>query len=225
MICSDIQSSLPLYADGFEDNKIKAHLEACPLCRQQYSEFRDLRIGLQKMRRPEISVALRNTIKLNVQTETQRSAWPPLAPDIREWLMMRLMPYGVGVLASVAIGVTFLTALFSGAFNPPTSPIAMRSDQSMMLASNRNSLADYEILISPSEYAQTRLAFANESPSINPQGALIAMTRSLAGSVKKNDEFVVVADVYSNGSAQIAEVVEPSSNSRAVAQLEKALYT
>ena len=229
MICSDIQLSLPLYADGFSDDvessAVKAHLEICPLCREHYSEFREIQIGLHKMRRPEISNALKNSIKRNVRAETQKSPWPPVAPDIREWLLMRFMPYGVGVLASVTIGVTLLTALFSGVFNPPAATIALRNDSAMMLTDNRNSLDDFDIVISPSEYAQTRLAFSSESPSINPQGTLIAVTKSLARSGKKDNEVVVVADIYGNGSAQIAEVVETSNNSRAVAQLEKAFYT
>lgn len=227
MKCIELQSNLALYADGLTDEAestaVKAHLYACPICRQHYSEFREIRVGLQQLRRPEISIALKNTIKQNVRAERQKTAW--LAPDIREWLLMRVMPYGVGVLASVMIGVTFLTALFSGIFNPQTVPMAMHNASSVMLASNRNPLADYDIVISPSDYAQTRLAFANESPSINPQGALIAMTSSLARSGKKDDEVVVVADIYGNGSAEIAEVVEPSRNSRAVAQIEKAFYT
>ncbi len=229
MICSDIQLSLPLYADSFADDAesstVKSHLDICPLCREHYAEFREIIMGLHRMRRPEISVYLRNTIKQNIFAETQRSAWLPFAPDIRQWLVMRVMPYAVGVLASVTIGITFLTILFSGMLNPQPVPMAMHSSSSMMLASNRNPLADYDIVISPSDYAQTRLAFASESPSINPQGALIAMTRSLARSGKKNDEVVVVADIYGNGSAEIAEVVEPSHNSRAVAQLERAFDT
>jgi hypothetical protein len=39
----------------------------------------------------------------------------------------------------------------------------------------------------------------------------------------KDDEVVVVADVFSNGLAQITEVVEPSRDRRAVGELEKAL--
>jgi len=229
MKCIELQSNLALYADGLteeaESSTVKAHLDACPICRQHYAEFREIRGGLQQLRRPEISAALQNSIKQNIRTETQSSAWLPFAPDIREWLLMRVMPYGVGVLASVMIGVTFLTVLFSGMLNTQTVPMAMHSASSMMIASNRNPLADYDIVISPREYAQTRLAFANESPSINPQGALIAMTGSLARSGRNDDELVVVADIYGNGSAEIAEVVEPSLNRRAVAQLEKALYT
>ena len=226
MICSDIQLSLPLYADGFSDDAdsggVKGHLDACPLCRQRYVELREVTADLRRMRRPDMSAVLRHSIKQNVLAETQRSSWAPLAPDIREWLMMRLMPYGVGVLASLMIGVTFLTALFSGAFQPQTASVAIRNDPSMMVASNRD---PYDMIISPLEYTRTRLAFANESPSINPQGTLIAITRSLARNSKKDDAVVVVADIYSNGTAHIAEVIAPSNNANAVAQLEKAFYT
>ncbi len=229
MKCVELQSDLALYADGLTDEAqstaVKTHLDICPLCRQHYSEYREIRIGLQQMRRPKISAALRNSIKQNVRAETQRSAWLPFAPDFREWLLMRAMPYGVGVLASVMIGLTFLTVLFSGMLNSQGVPMAVQKASSTMLARTQSSLSDYDIVISPSDYAQTRLEFANESPSINPQGALIAMTRSLARSGKKDDEVVVVADIYGNGSAEIAEVVEPSRNRQAVAQLEKALDT
>ena len=51
------------------------------------------------------------------------------------------------------------------------------------------------------------------------------MTNSLARNGSKDDEVVVVADIYGNGSAEIAEVVEPSRDSRAVGKLEKALDT
>jgi hypothetical protein len=67
------------------------------------------------------------------------------------------------------------------------------------------------------------MAIAGESPSINPQGALVALTRSLVRGEMKDDEVVVVADVFGNGLAQIAEVVEPSHDRHAVAQLQKAL--
>jgi hypothetical protein len=39
----------------------------------------------------------------------------------------------------------------------------------------------------------------------------------------KEDEVVVVADVFSNGLAQIAEVVEPTNNWKTVNELEEAL--
>ena len=41
----------------------------------------------------------------------------------------------------------------------------------------------------------------------------------------KDDEVVVVAEVFGNGLAKIDEVVEPSRNRRAVGELEKALQS
>ena len=79
--------------------------------------------------------------------------------------------------------------------------------------------------MTPTAYANTRLAFAGESPSINPQGALVALTKSLVRGEMKDDEVVVVADVFGNGLAQIAEVVEPSSDRDAVMELQKALQS
>ena len=91
-----------------------------------------------------------------------------------------------------------------------------------MLASNHNPFKNADD-ISTVDFVRSRLGFASESPSINPQGALIALTRSLVRGGMKDDEVVVVADVFGNGLAQIAEVVEPSRDRRAVGELEKAL--
>ena len=77
--------------------------------------------------------------------------------------------------------------------------------------------------ISPIEFARSRMAVAGESPSINPQGTLASLSKTLANHGIRNSEIVVVADVFSNGLARIAEVVEPSQNVGAVDELEKAL--
>jgi hypothetical protein len=91
-----------------------------------------------------------------------------------------------------------------------------------MLLANSNPKRD-PLDLTPSEYAQTRLSIAGESPSVNPNGALIALTRSLVRGEMKDDEVVVVAEVFGNGLARISEVVEPSHDHRAVAELEQAL--
>lgn len=114
--------------------------------------------------------------------------------------------------------------MFSGMLKPGNVPASTGGSSAVLLASNRNPYSTNSFAeISPSEYAQARLGLAGESPSINPQGALIALTKSLIHGGMKDDEVVVVADVFSNGLAQIAEVVEPSHNWRAVGELEKAL--
>jgi hypothetical protein len=69
------------------------------------------------------------------------------------------------------------------------------------------------------------MAFAGESPSVNPQGALIAMTKSVLRGEMRDEEVIIVADVFGNGLARISEVVEPSSDDRIVQELRKALET
>ena len=230
MKCSDLQFNLSLYADGMlgesDAETISNHLDHCPLCRQVYSEMREIRANLRQMRRPEIPIKAVESIKAAVHRETRAGHLVPVSPGMRDWLQLRLMPYSVGAVASVVIGLSFLSLLFSGSLrNGPFSDAAANGDPAVLLASNRHTYND-DVSQSPilqSDYARERLAFASESPSINPQGALIALTRSLVHGGMKNDEMVVVADVFSNGLAQIAEVVEPSRDRRAVGELEKAL--
>lgn len=230
MKCSDLQFNLSLYADGFlaeaDNSSVAAHLVVCPVCRQSYAEFRDLRAALRRMRRPEIPAALRSSLKDTVRAEIRagKVSWLPASSDAREWLQMRLMPYSVGVFASVLIGSAFLTMMFSGMLARSNAAMSARSGDSVMLASNSNPFrGSGPFEISPSDYAQTRLGYGSESPSINPQGALIALTKSFVRGEMKDEEVVVVADVFGNGLAHIAEVVEPSRDRRAVAELQKAL--
>ena len=75
----------------------------------------------------------------------------------------------------------------------------------------------------PPNAAKKFLAVGGESPSINPQGALIALSQSIVRGNMKDDEVVVVADVFSNGLAKISEVIEPSADRKAIDELERAL--
>jgi hypothetical protein len=231
MKCSDLQPDLNLYAAGSTDDaisdSIKMHLEVCPLCRQQYFEFRDVHDRLQHLPKPDISADLRNSIKRNVRSEIYKSqnARLPFSADIREWLVMSVIPYSAGVCASLLVALMFLTMMFSGMLQPGNLPSARSGSGAILLASNRGPYDHDSAEISPTEYAKTRLSVADESPSINPKGALIALTKSLVRGGMKDDEVVVVADIFGNGLAQIAEVVEPSRDRRAVAELQKALDT
>ena len=233
MKCLELQSDLSLFADGFlaesEHAMVKGHLETCPLCRQKYAEIREIKTTMRQMSRPDISSALKDQLMRSVRTEirSSKTRWLPVSAEVRAWLQTRVMPYGVGVAASLVLGCTFLSMMFSGIrkIGPltATTQTSYRSD-SVMLAANRDPFRDqYPESLSASDYAQTRLDISSESPSINPQGALIALTRSLVRGGMKDDEVVVVADVFGNGLAQISEVVEPSRNRQAVNELQKAL--
>lgn len=233
MKCSEIRSDLSLYADAIlaerESVSVKDHLVTCPLCRERYAEIREVKTALRQMSRPELSVALQNQLKRSVRTEIRntKTAWLPVSVGMRAWLYAQVMPYGVGTFASLLLGFTFLAMMFSGNRNlgPLTAGTQSPSHQdSIMLASNRDPFSSqYPDSLSASAYAQTRLDVSSESPSVNPRGALIALTKSLVRGGMKDDEVVVVADVFGNGLAQIAEVVEPSHNRQAVDELQRAL--
>jgi hypothetical protein len=225
MKCSDLQDKLSLCTDGFlaefEGRSVTAHLDVCPLCRQRYAEYREIGKSLRRMGRPRVPASLKERVNRAVVAEVRarRRSWLPFAPDVREFLQMRVMPYAVGAFASVVICGSFLTLMISGVFKN-TSLITQKDPT--ILAANHNPLV-HQGEISAADLVQARLGLAGESPSINPQGTLVALTKSLVHGGMKDDEVVVVADVYGDGLAQIAEVVEPSHDRRAVGQLEKAL--
>lgn len=123
MKCSDLQLNLSLYADGILDQSdaatISQHLEHCPLCRRVCTEIRELRAGLRQMPRPELSAAAVDSIKsaLNREIKTSRHSLLPVSSGVRQWLQLSVLPYGVGAFASIAIGLSFLTLMFSGSFS------------------------------------------------------------------------------------------------------------
>jgi len=146
MKCSEIRSDLSLYADSLlaeqESVFVKDHLAACPLCRETHAEFREVKGGLRQILRPEISAALQNQLKRSVRTEIRntKTAWLPVSVSSRAWLHTRVMPYGVGVLASLVMGFTFLALMFSG--NRTLGPLTAATQNpyrtdSIMLASNK----------------------------------------------------------------------------------------
>lgn len=233
MKCSDLQFELPLYADGTLDgavnDSVRGHLDACPVCREHLSELVAVKAGLRQSIRPAMVSTLHRTMRSTVVAEARRQNRTSsfLPPDVREWLQLRVMPYGIGAFASVLLAFGFLTMMFSGSLQPDQFTARRTSDRStIMLASGFD---PYRISspdgISPSDFARTRISVSGESPSVNPQGALIAMTKSFMRGEMRDDEVVIVADVFGNGLARISEVVEPSHDHRVIEALQKALDT
>jgi len=218
MKCSDLQSILSLYSDDLlgadETAVIQEHLSVCPLCRQQHAEYHEIRQDLNRFERPAISADLVNSLKRSIRTESSvgKTRWPVISPDLWRWLELRLMPYAIGVTTSVTAGLALLTIMFSGLHRPPQVP----TDLTMVAADRGSSY------ISQKDIVRSRMALGPESPSVNPQGALIALTKSFVRGGMKDDEVVVVADVFGDGLAQIAQVVEPSNDKMAVGELERA---
>lgn len=233
MKCENLQFNLSLYSDNIltdeEREILDAHLIQCPLCRQKLSDIQEIRNSLRNMARPEIPLSVLTSIRNAVATEI--SVPVPIFQietkvSFREWLSARFMPYAVGSFASLLLGFALLWSLMtSGSQVQNEFAQSQPYPNSTVLLASSGAKKDSIDDITASQYAQTRLAFAGESPSLNPQGALVALTNSLVRGEMRDDEVVVVADVFGNGLAQIAEVVEPSKDREAVRELEKALKT
>jgi hypothetical protein len=224
--CEELQFDLPLYFDGSlnaeERSAIDIHLPECPLCRQKLSEFEDLSKGLKLIPRFSAPDDLVETIRTSVAARLSVVSSSPtfyLIERRRSWADIWLVPFSVGAMATVVLGFTLLTLVLSAEPTPLTAYTepSTRTETPVFLANNLD--------LTPDEYAYTRLAISGESPSINPRGALVALTRSLVRGEMRDDEVVVVADVFGNGLAQIAEVVEPSHDRNAVGELQKALQS
>ncbi len=236
MKCEDLQLNLSIYLDDIltegERAMIDEHLVRCPLCRQKLADFQVLRTNLHSVSRPALSnerlTALRSRVAREI-VAPPREVWFANAGDFTEFLQMRVMPFSIGTAFSLIFGSLLLWSLLSAVYIPTGNKELAKLDaatKSTVLLTNSGTTryeSGMDFDLSATDYAATRTAVSGGSPSINPHGALIALTKSLMRGKMKDDELVVVADVFGDGLAQIAEVVEPSSNLQAVAELEKAL--
>ncbi len=234
MKCENLQFNLSIYLDEClnegERALVERHLAQCPLCRQKLADFQALRINLRTLPRPELPsdllTAMRSSVAESVEIKKRKSFF--IFPEITtEWLQMRLMPYSVGTALSLIFGFGLLWTLLSAAYVPEKNidlakyQPAIKSAVLLTDAKPDFPINDFDL--SAADYSAARLSVSGDSPSLNPQGALVALTKSIVRGKMEDDEVVVVADVFANGLAKIAEVVEPSSDREAVRELEKAL--
>ena len=82
--------------------------------------------------------------------------------------------------------------------------------------------------ITPEDLARMRAPYGEESPSLNPTGALAALTRSHAQNLHASksgepDEMSMIIDVFSNGTASLADVVQAPRDRRMLEDFESAL--
>jgi hypothetical protein len=236
MKCENLQFNLSLYSDNFltegERTATDAHLAQCPLCRQKLADFQSLRNNLRALSRPEIPGYLLSSVRGAVSAELKTVETRPsfiYSESFRRWLM----PYSVGAVSSLIIGFALLWTLLSG-INQPNTEIARadtKYNRGVTLANSKPSsngnfnIASRDYELKPEDFAAARISVSGESPSVNPTGALVALTKSFVRGKMKDEEVVVVADVFSNGLAQISEVVAPSRDEQTMRELEAALRT
>jgi hypothetical protein len=235
MSCNQIQKSLPLYVDDGLTPEARAgcyqHLEVCPVCRAQVADLRALRHGLAMLHRPSPPIDLIPAINkaLVIKASAQRVRRQMTIGDVvSEWLQPRLMRYAFSSVASVII----FTAVFV-ALRPHMLALhdaARAFDESAATSGPVEAFQvryDINQPISPENYAALRAPFNTESPSLNPGGALASLTWQPThlhrNDRQGDDDMVVVADVFSNGSASMADVMQAPRDRRMLQDFEKAL--
>ena len=234
MSCEDIQESLSLYCDVGLAPDARAscyqHLEVCPVCRAHLAELRSIRQSLAMLPRPSVPAdlvpAINHALIAEAAARDLRSH-VTFADVISELLWPRVTRYAFSSVASLLLFASVFLAL-----RPQLIALnaAVRAfDAAITTSDSIDPSARYDINrpISPESYSALRAPFNAESPSLNPRGALASLGRSsvntLNGRRRDADDMMVVADVFSNGAASLADVMRSPRDRRMLEDFQKAL--
>jgi hypothetical protein len=231
MLCEETKQSLSAYIDDCVSLPTRVaidhHLDQCPVCRAEVVGLRSLTRSLNLLPRPtappDLSIAISDALAIEAAARRQQPR-PSLSRRIALFLEPRLMPYTVGSFASV-----ILFAMMFLALRPHFVALREASLHSggVLVVLPANSLYDLNQPVDAEAFAASRAPYAEESPSLNPGGALAALTRSYShaprGVNRDGDDMIVVANVFSNGSASLADVVQAPKDKRMLDEFETAL--
>jgi anti-sigma factor RsiW len=205
MNCDETQKSFSPYLDdalaGESCGAVEAHLETCPFCRQRLAETRATLRALSSLSRPSAPADLVSDIRYAVLVERAarvQQPWTPAWLRALRWIEPRVMPYTVGALTSILLFFMVVKAL---------------KPQMVLLRELAQAVRE-----EPPESA-VPAPFSSESPSLNPSGDLLRVMADQS----RDDDVTIVANVFSNGSASIEEVMQSPRDARTLAQIEEAL--
>jgi anti-sigma factor RsiW len=234
MSCEEVQEWLTLY---FDDGLIEAeraacdrHLHVCPVCRAKLSEFRAITRTLRVLPAPAAPAKLNISINRALNAAAlarQRRKNATWEERIEDWLLVWFQPrpirYAFSSVASVLLFFSVFMAL---------RPHMVALHEAVLVAQAEMGPPAVDVVegfdinqpISPESYVAMRGArFSAESPSLNPSGALAALAWSHANERHGRDDMTVVADVFSNGVASLADVVQAPRDRRMLDDFQKAL--
>ncbi|HSS19218.1 MAG TPA: zf-HC2 domain-containing protein [Pyrinomonadaceae bacterium] len=228
MTCEETTKLLSQFIDDVLSTEVSAevdaHIDRCPVCRARVAEFRSLSRSLRQLTPPVVPVDLATTINAALSIEAGaelESPHQPWAERLSLWLEPRLMPYGLGSFASVVLFAAMFMAL-----SPHFMALQQASSQlSTVLVFRASNGPDLNKPVSSEDFSNRRAPYAEQSPSLNPGGALAALTSTYNNprESQKSDDMIVVADVFSNGSASLADVVQAPRDRQMLTDFEVAL--
>ena len=226
MSCEETRQALSLYVDDCVSLParvaIDEHLDRCPVCRAEVAALRSLTRSLSLMARPKPPAGLADSISdlLTIEAAARRQAPPPsFGQRIACFLEPWLMPYSVGSFASVIMFALMFAALRQHF-------IALREAALQNVPVLQTTELSYDLYkpVSPEDLARRRAPFGEESPSLNPKGALAALyAQPRVNHADDADEMIVGVDVFSNGTASLADVVQAPRDRQMLEDFETAL--
>ena len=229
MLCQETRQSLSLYLDDELTLPVRVaveeHLNRCPVCRDESVALRAITRSLGALSQPvppaDMTASISNAVMIEAAARRQ-SPQPGFGQRLSRFLEPRLMPYSVGSVASIILFVSMFAAL-----RPHFVALHEAAAQNSVFVIPSNAAYDINQPVTSEDFAASRAPFAEQSPSLNPKGALALLTRSYAqphpDENQYSDDMIVVADVFSNGSASLAGVVHAPRNKRMLNEFELAL--
>ncbi|MGI9105389.1 MAG: anti-sigma factor family protein [Pyrinomonadaceae bacterium] len=218
MTCEETEKSFSSYVDGQLAHParavVDAHLEVCPMCRRQLDRMRDVTRSMAHLERPSppvnLAASINNLLLIERAARRQQPA-KSLSSCFLRWLEPRLMPYAVGALTSVILFVGIVNGL-----RPQLRLLRGLTIAAQQAASDES--LDKSLFEVAGGYDVTKPV-----PTIDPNGALAALIRTPSSSSDDDaDDMVIYADVFSNGSASLAGVVQPPRNPHLLDEVQEA---
>ncbi|HKY30548.1 MAG TPA: zf-HC2 domain-containing protein [Pyrinomonadaceae bacterium] len=230
MSCEEIKNSLSSYVDDALTLPVRVavdeHLNVCPVCRAEVAQLRALTRELSALARPvppvDLAYAINDALAIEAAARRQ-SPKIPFADRLARFLEPRLMPYSVGSFASVILFV----AMFAGLRPHFIALQEAAAQSSAVYVIPATSAHDLTKPVNLQDFAASRAPYAEQSPTLNPKGALATLTSAYANPrpdrYEDADDMIVVADVFSNGAASLADVVHPPRNRKMLSDFQTAL--
>src|ERR1700741_2624907 len=232
MSCEETRQSLSSYLDDGVSLPARVAiyqpLDRSPVCPSEVAGLRSLTRSLSSMTRPKPPSDLADTISdlLTIEAAARQAIKPSLSIRIARFIEPRLMPYSVGSFASVILFFLMFTALRPH-FVALREAALRNSGGVIVLRAYEPPQYDLYQPVTPEDFADSRAPFGEQSPSLNPGGALAALTRAYSHPHESyyadSDDMILVTDVFSHGAASLADVVQPPRDKRMLDDFESAL--
>lgn len=238
MLCREFLQNLSLYVDDALTLEARAlcdeHVRVCPVCRDELLELQALTASLREFKKPYVPVNLAESLRSAVAIElaAQREiARPTITIPFwqkiwEQFVKPQMLPYATGAVASILLFSMMFASLRSSVLAFRGMEIEARRERlerERLMAAIDNTPYENRQTLPAADYAVRRLTVAAESPSLDPNSPFVALASSLAKGATKNDAILVVADVFSSGIANVANVLEPPREADKLAELEKLL--